>query len=240
MKRALTLAVLLAVTTLAQAGWVQTGPNTALVDGRIEVQIIPMGQRTSPLGTSLDTYQVNLNALDPNDAISAVEVQFRPAPGQQGCGLYQIGWYTPPPPIPITTYTPDRNMSQYLANELCDSHFLMPDDPNLWAGYWSDGNANPSEDNDLSYGINGSGEYEGLGTFLQVTAFLTPIRNPLPLAHIAVPAGCKAEFAGEISNATGSFFSFLDPAIPIPIPEPATVGLLVLGGLGVLSRKRRR
>jgi len=250
MKKALTLAVLLAVAMSAQASWIATSGTTALVDGRIEVQVIPMGPRTSPLGTSLDTYQVNLRALDPADVVSAVEVTFRPTPGEENCGLYQIGYFFPVPAPGFQLNSPDMLVAKGLNDPLSDTHFLLnelcdplleePNDPNT--GDWSAGNAVASEDNDRSYGVNTFGEHEGLGTYLSVTAFITAhaIRQNLPFAHIALPAGCTAEFSGQVSNATGDFFSFVDPAIPIPIPEPTTMGLLAFGGLGLLARKRRR
>ena len=53
-----------------------------------------------------------------------------------------------------------------------------------------------------------------------------------------VPAQFYNTGNGGVSNATGSRFNL--NGVVIGIPEPATMGLLALGGVSALFRRRRR
>lgn len=256
MKKGLIFLAVLVIATSAQA---VTHTLTNEFGGKLDV-VITQSSVTSPLGTALDSYLIELNAPDPNDTVAAVDLSITPKTTSDD--LYQIGWYyVPPPPTPpITTYTPDMLMAQYLnANSLpCDTHFLLntlndplvtdPNDPNC--GDWSGGNAQAIEDNDMSLGTNVHGEKEGYGTYLNVNAFVTKhaMRQNLDFAIVAMPTGDLAEMCGTCSNGAGDVWYFdglTGPPGPaqhppcIPIPEPATMGLLVLGGFVVLVRRRR-
>jgi hypothetical protein len=237
MKKGLVFVVVLVMAASAQAAWVVETGTSVIVDGRLRVKVIPMGTNNNPLCGPVDMYQVNLNALDPADIITAVDVDFIDCDTK----MYQSGFWNVVPVL--RALTPDMLVASALTDPTLDSHFLL----NALGTDWSDGNAVANEDNDWTCGTTGAGETEGWGTTLNVLAFISaPARaQDLPFAWITVPAGAQmgaVRLTGAASNGVGDIFSFgdtCDDGIPIPIPEPATMGLLVLGGLAVVARKRR-
>ena len=58
----------------------------------------------------------------------------------------------------------------------------------------------------------------------------------LPFAQLVIPTGEQVHLVGGIGNAAGG------PGIGVDvyIPEPATLGLLMFGGIGALLRRRRQ
>jgi hypothetical protein len=123
-----------------------------------------------------------------------------------------------------TAPTPDMNFAQYLSasDQLLDTHFTL--DPNLQKAA-----VNPAED--------GPGSNPRQGTYLKGAIALqggAGSGNNLHLAQVVIPVGTAAWIAGTVADALGA-----ETPVSGPIPEPATVGLLIGGGLVVLMRKRR-
>ena len=214
MKKVLVLVAVLAMGASAQAVLV---PGN--MGGVIDVQVTYLGPLVSPGGTALDIYNVTLFAPAPADAVSAVDVTIIPLSSQ----LYQ-DWFMGfvQSPEVITMAGPIG---------LHDTHFNITAPPGATPQNWIAGVRPASENNDLS--VNGA---EGWGTFLDVASGVTPILQSCDLANVAVAAGGSALLTGTCSDNAGEVFNF---APGIPIPEPATIGLLVLGGMGLLARKRR-
>ena len=85
----------------------------------------------------------------------------------------------------------------------------------------------------------------GLGTYMSTTAtsnmaFAIPSAFQTlntDLFQVVIPAGSTALLNGTAVANNGS--SIVHVNTPIPVPEPATMGLLVIGGIGALIRRRR-
>ena len=215
MKKVLVLVAVLAMATSAQA--VLVAGNAG---GTIDVQVTYLGPMVSPGGgVPLDIYNVTLFAPNPADSVSAVDLTIIPLTSQ----LFQdwfMGFVQSPEVIPMAGVIGPH-----------DTHFNITTAPGATPQNWIAVIRPAMEDNDLS--VNGS---EGWGTFLDVASGVTPIMQSCDLANVAVLAGGQALLVGGCSDTAGEIFSF---APGIVIPEPATIGLLVLGGMGLLARKRR-
>ena len=220
MKKVLVLIAVLAMATSAQAVLVVGNAG-----GVIDVQITPLGTMLTPGGSMVDMYNVTLVAPNPADSVSAVDVDIIP-----GSSLLYQDWFMGfvQSPECITMAGP---AAAY------DSHFNVtaagPTPQN-----WIAGVRLASENNDLSI-VPPSGP-EGFGITLDVASGVTPILQACDLANVVVLAGGSAVLTGTCSDGVGEVFTF-GPlhAGGIVIPEPATIGLLILGGMGLLARKRR-
>lgn len=224
MKRVLVLVAVLAMVTSAQ-GVIITNPGPG--GGTIDVQItnVAVGL-VSPGGTLLDVWNVTVFAPNPADNIAAMDITFVP-----GSSLLYQDWFMgflPSPEIATAAAPFPPGMGPH------DSHFNITTaaaTPQNWNAI----KRISSEDNNM--GVNGA---EGWGTFLDVASGVAPIIQTCDVANIAVAAGGTALLThpatGGFSDATGERFTFPGGIV---IPEPATIGLLVLGGMAVLARKRR-
>ena len=86
----------------------------------------------------------------------------------------------------------------------------------------------------------------GHGTYMATTA-ISNMAFAIPSAHqalstdlfqVVIPAGSTALLNGTVVANNGT--SIVHVNTPIPVPEPATMGLLAIGGIGALIRRRRR
>ena len=248
MRNALVFVAVLGMVASAQAAWVQTSDTTVLIDGRLEVQVVPMGPAQGLCGP-LDTYQINLNALAPADTVVGVDVMFIACETP----MYQLGYWHAVPAL--RTLTPDMFIAQWLTNIPADTHFLLNADGLSWNGD-TIATGHGAEDNDWMCGNNGV-EDEGWGTFLASGALFISAHAsqtpgvPLPFAWIAVPAGAPVgavrlvnAVGGGFANGAGYIFETgtdCTDGIPIPlVPEPATMSALAVGALALLARRRRR
>jgi hypothetical protein len=141
-------------------------------------------------------FQVSLRAVDPADTVIGVDVEFVGT-------LYQVGWDMTDPVVKV--YTPDMNQASTLTNVGIDTHFLL----NQGGADWSAGSAAATEDNDFRYGPGGPTESQGLGSTLNVFAFIsaTARRQDLSFAQIVVPEGAVAYLTGAVSNGSGGIFN---------------------------------
>jgi len=125
-----------------------------------------------------------------------------------------------------------RNNSNSSAS--LDSHFLPP--ANVRADV-----AAPAENNDLvnppgSPADTAANDY-GTGTLMTATFGILGASqgSSLDLAYIVQDDTIVNRIVGSVNTSLGTFA--VDS--PIPVPEPASLGLLALGGLGLLARRRR-
>ena len=231
MKKALiVVAVLALASTAAQA---------VVIDGKLEVNITEVGTYTYALGGTVTAYQVNLKVLDPlepeliggepnpkygKDLIWAFDVDITG-------DLYQLCKDYSSVYGPIL-YTPTlADLAGYTAAEVAiDTHLLVSDLLIETA---------PAEDNDRVYGLSSpTFTAEGLGTTLSGAAALgSGALQDLPFAYVVIPAGGSALLTGSVADGLGTEYAFGGGGINIP--EPAPLAMLVIGGLGLIARKRR-
>jgi hypothetical protein len=103
------------------------------------------------------------------------------------------------------------------APDPCDSHFLLLDSEELIV-------TAPAEDG------------PGTGSFLTATMGLGIVEQDLSIAQIVIPVGQSVQLTTTVANGAGD-----ETGINVPInalPEPATLGLLAMGGLAVIRRRR--
>ena len=233
MKKVLVLITVLALGTMAQAYTVDV-PSTA--GGLLHVDVAFIGTYAAFGGQTVDAFQVNLRGDTAADIVIGVDVSITPDAGT--AGLYQSGIDG----ALSDTFTPDMQVASALPNKEWDTHFLL----NAGGGDWSAGNAVAVEDNDFQFGNDGAIDH-GLGTSLSVLAFVTAsaTAQDLAFAYVTVPRGSfgSAWLKGGVANGVGDKYMFDDltaGGVQIgPIPEPATLAFLAIGGLSLLARKRR-
>jgi hypothetical protein len=210
--------------------------------GVIEVHIYDGGSGVSNAGVPLQYYDIYFYAPNPADTVVGVDFAIT-GPGGADAGPtapYQVGYWHAVPAL--RTLTPDMAIAQFLVDQVSDSHFML----DLGLNDWSDGNAVPNEMNDFSViAADGNGEGHGFGSLWTPAGFISAHAQAqdLYIAHVTVvpPVTGVLMFAhgpaGGVSNAAGSLFPLA--GLPIgPVPEPATLSLLVLGGLALIRRRR--
>jgi len=181
----------------------------------------------SALGGELEVW--NITFTSDGDLITGV---FFDWPGP----VYQLGAPAEPPLFPFPFYTPTVTEAGGLPDPTIDTHF------NLEQADFVPAIVPPTETNDFSFGISGSGWTEGLGSLSVQAGVATQAAAPtLDLVNLAVLGslgghisrsgfGPLVAIIGEKSGAEYEFYL---------IPEPAALSLLCLGGLAALLRRRR-
>jgi len=216
MKKALTLVVVLAMASAAQAAIIGSQ------GGDIDAVVSYVGPATGAGGVALDVYNVALVDVGSTvDTLNAVDVVIA---GQ----LYQVSAFGG------AIATPDMQFASMLGADMgTDTHFLVWNVGAASYPQWQATVTPAAEDNDGSLGPTAGGGLAGWGTALSVISTYINAGD-IVLAQVAVPAGAGAALAGSCSDVTGEVFQ-----LSVPIPEPATMSLLLLGGLGLVARKRR-
>jgi hypothetical protein len=205
--------------------------------GVLEVHIYDGGSGVSNAGVALQYYDIYFYAPTVADQVVGVDFSIT-GPGGVDVGPaapYQVGWKGAIPPL--DTYTPDMGLAAFLNDTISDTHFMV--------SAWGGGGVG-TETNDWSVtpaDINGEGH--GFGRTTTPAGFLQAgdVAQDLYIAHVTVipPTFGVLQFthgpAGGVSDASGEIFVL--NGLPIgPVPEPATLSLLVLGGLAMLRRRR--
>lgn len=148
----------------------------------------------------------------------------------QPAGAWDGGFFGPMNQIKAfgALSTPTMTNAAFLAGDIGkDSHFLLTD-----AQIIVPSGGAPTED-------GGAVAPGSLGTFLTgIFAIDNAARqDTLPFAYLVIPDGQQVHMLGGTSDPAGQTLFPID--LWIGIPEPASLILLGLGGLGVLVRRRR-
>lgn len=194
----------------------------------------PVSSNNSTTAPGFQAFLVNLSTTDGAliQAVAFGDDAGSPG-GFEGPFLQRIARNDPDDPTD-DTLTPTGTQRNEAANFASfDSRFLVPTGR-------VDVSA-PSEDNNSvnppgAPADNTSSDF-GQGSFLRGTfGIQSEVQaSSLDLLFVVLPDGSSATFTGSVATSTGTFS--VAGAIP-PVPEPAAVGLLGVGGLLALRRRR--
>jgi len=204
------LLAVLGMTMLASAGVTVTG--NAPGDGVLV---------TNAGGVNCMTYVVSI-AVPTGEKIAAVDLRFTGVMRQAGLFTYDADAEAYVGPIKLTPYLSDSTSTK-------DTH-LMLNAADVLA-------VNVSENNDYAGAPIGPGAAYGNGSLL--TAIFGVEREKqvqvMQLAQIVIPIGSNPVIlSGSISTNNAQMYTV---NALIPTPEPMTISMLVLGGLGLLRRR---
>lgn len=224
MKKVLAMLLVIGLASVAQAAIAK-------------VEFVANGSPVVMAGGSVQAYTMNIT-LPTGAAITAVDIGYDGAKvlnSSLSGSFYQTGQYYvafpgQDPPI-MANITPLAGSPGAAA--LADTHW------NFAAANLTVVNA-ATENNNWQYGMPVMMSGEGLGTYLALTAGLAGTSaGTLAAANIAVLVGTEATalpavgtVIGTVADADGIVF---DAQV---VPEPATLSLLVLGGLSLIRRRR--
>jgi hypothetical protein len=216
----MTVVAVLAIAAIA-SGVTITGDK----GGSLDVQITYLGaMATGGAAGNVDVYNVTLYAAAAGDYLTAVDLDIINGTSN----LFQQAFFGGGMP------SPDVSIFGNVAAAF-DTHFNIAAAGQGTTQSWLAAVTASNENNDLSLGGG-----QGWGTSLNVVSGVTPAIASCDLANVAVAVGGNAVLTGDASAGDGEKFTFGPKSVSgITIPEPATIGLLALGGVGVLLRKRR-
>jgi len=242
MKKVFALVAVLALATAAQAAIIQTVELTGNAGGKMFIDVDSLGTITTDAGVLVDLYDIYFRGDgSPNGQLAGIDFA---ATGQ----LYQVRWAALASRITPDEFYANADFLMYPEQE---THFTLNYSGEDWVT-----NKAPKENNDGS--LEPVDEIvAGWGTYLGAIVGIQPSVQSLPggslkLMHLALATGTTAELAsgifpgntyaygGKVSDGTGEVFNVDGVVLGGEIPEPATIGLLVLGGLGALVRRNRR
>ena len=194
-----------------------------VANAAVKVQVTPNGSY-AVAGGIVDAWKVTLAADTAAEKVTAFDLAFTGS-------MYQFGQYYPPS---IANTTPLLGMAGLPTPAEKDSHFLLA------AGGLTAMITAPHENNDWRYGQPVPFEGQGLGTVLGGISgiSLASQSQNLAFANIAILRGSPVVLLnGSVADIQGKTAYY--QGVPIGIPEPATMGLLALGALGMLRRRRK-
>ena len=222
MKKVFLLFVVLALAGSAQALVIPVvGTNNDVMN----IIAVMTGTQVTLAGVSVDVWDVDLQAVSPatnNDEVWAFDGTIvEDPPGSPT--LYQVKAFGA---LPTPTLTNAAFLSALQSGY--DTHFDQLD-TDIVIGRL------PTEDQTIPLGMF-LGHMEGSGTFLDGAwsrSAIAGMQSPLQLAQVVVSAGGGFWLTGAAADG-------VDTTWPLNhlIPEPATMVLLVLGGFGLIRRRR--
>ncbi len=135
----------------------------------------------------------------------------------------------------VATSTPTLDSVPYAANSAIDTHFLVVIGDLLTVVAPSEDATLPSaEATDAAAPFDLFADTD-FGTFLTGT-FAVDAVETLDLANIVVPDGETVTLFFFMSGTAGG--EVIDTSFTVPIPEPTSLSMLVLGALALLKRRR--
>ena len=181
----------------------------------------------------LESYTLTFKGVTSGDSLSAFDGNFQ--------GPMSQTWYYWKEWLP-SVWIGDFLLPAEAASAAVDTHLLL--DPHDAAHVLVA--SEPTEDfDDLAIIETTVDGYDrALGTYMATTAtsnmaFAIPVAYQVtvqPFAQIVIPAGETVLLNATAVSNNGYGLMLVD----VPIPEPATLGLLALGAAGALIRRRRR
>jgi hypothetical protein len=223
MRTIVTVLALLAMVTVSQAA--------------VTLDIQNMGAPTSSFAAGLEDYSCWLLTLNADDASEISSLDFDKNIGKGFSGpLHQVWQVTDDGFGTITkTPTPNRTDADVSVPYGMDSHMLI-----------ALTTLDPIVVNPITEDSSGTGSpvtlpstlEAGMGTFLSGTVALpSNTATSVPLAWLVIPNGQSVDYSFSVGGAqAGQSQQF---AGSIVVPEPATMGLLAIGGIAALIRRRR-
>ena len=226
------------------------GYESAYANQAVSVTATNLGTPVDKLGNTFTGYTAYLLALSTvttnNGPVGVVSINLS--------GPFLQEWTKVHTTITPSPYSPTMASGSYDSG---DSHFLI--NPDGGVGYdGSNGvvvvNAATEDSNQitpagLSTAASSSGYVIGTGTTMSYNFGLKNASLPtMNLAYLVVPTGSAISFSGAEYTAyfeAGSTTSNYSDAVPFSgtfgaVPEPATMALFTLGGLGILTLGKRR
>jgi hypothetical protein len=254
----LSVATALTATGLTQADTITTQVFTSSANpsGGITVTIDNQGTPVDALGNTLNGYTAYTMTISTNTSgwyIGIVDFgneNLDPRTGFNGTLSEEdlvssslSGTTTTPVLYSTNTNSPTGNFS-------LGSHFLFDQTSTGWVIAGKNGDNFTQSTTGAFSGLNtASGQLEfGTGTYLRGASGFptdgnggtTPIQS-LPVAYLVTPSNSPITYNAQVElGTTSNNQDAINLVGTIPVPEPATMALFALGGVGILTLGRKR